>query len=83
MGLYTANLWISLLSNEVHAKNINGRNMMITTFQAEGSSGVIALPFKHNLGEDIQLTHHLFLIVTVTNSLVLLAQDLTQPSRGS
>lgn len=65
MGLYTANVCISFLPNEVHAKNINGKKMMVPTFQTARSPGVIALPFKHNLGEDTQLIHHLFLSVTV------------------
>lgn len=62
-----AKVWISLLPNEVHTKNINGGNMTVPTFQAERPSQVIALPFEHNLGEDTQLTHHLFLSVTVRN----------------
>lgn len=33
----------------------------------ERPSGVTALPFKHNLGEDTQLIHHLFLSFSVRN----------------
>lgn len=62
-----ANVWILLLPEEVHTKNINGRNMTVATFQAERPSGVTAPPFKHSLGEDTQLIHHLFISVNVRN----------------
>lgn len=62
-----ANVWISLLPKEAHTKNTNGRNMMVATFQAQRPSGVTALPFEHNLGEDTRLIQHLSLGVSVRN----------------